>query len=50
MTASPQLDRRSFLASAAAIGGGLSLGFRVPFGLAAAEAAETGRPRSTPGS
>jgi isoquinoline 1-oxidoreductase beta subunit len=40
MTASPQLDRRTFLAGAAAIGGGLSLGFRVPFGIGAAEAAE----------
>ena len=33
MTASPQVSRRSFLAGAAAIGGGLSLGFRIPFGL-----------------
>ena len=41
MTASPQVNRRSFLASAAAIGGGLSLGFRVPFGLAAAQAADS---------
>jgi isoquinoline 1-oxidoreductase beta subunit len=39
MTASPEVDRRSFLASAVAIGGGLSLGLRLPFGLAAAEAA-----------
>jgi isoquinoline 1-oxidoreductase beta subunit len=37
---SAHLDRRAFLASTAAIGGGLSLGFRVPFGLTAAEAAE----------
>ncbi len=41
MTASLQLHRRSFLA-AAAIGGGLSLAFRVPFGIAAAAAGETG--------
>ena len=40
MTASAQLNRRTFLASAAAIGGGLALGFRVPFGLATAEAAD----------
>src|SRR5713101_4057568 len=40
MTQSPQFNRRSFLASTAAIGGGLSLGFRVPFGLAGAEAAD----------
>ncbi len=40
MTLSPQVSRRSLLASAAAIGGGLSLGFRVPFGLAAAHAAD----------
>jgi isoquinoline 1-oxidoreductase beta subunit len=39
MTASPQVNRRSFLASAAAIGGGLSLGFRIPFGFAGARAA-----------
>ncbi len=41
MTASAQLNRRTFLASAAAIGGGLALGFRVPFGLATAEAADS---------
>ena len=39
MTALSQVNRRSFLAGAAAIGGGLSLGFRIPFGLAAAQAA-----------
>src|SRR6516164_9802383 len=32
MTHMPTLARRSFLAGAAAIGGGLSLGFRVPWG------------------
>ena len=37
------LNRRSFLASVAAIGGGLSLGFRVPFDpAAAAETAPAG--------
>jgi isoquinoline 1-oxidoreductase subunit beta len=41
MTTSPQLARRSFIASTAAIGGGLSLGLRLPFGLTAARAAET---------
>ena len=41
MTASPEVNRRSFLASAAAIGGGLSLGFRIPFGLATAQAADS---------
>src|SRR6266480_1810008 len=41
MTASPQVNRRSFLASAAAVGGGLSLGFRIPFGLPAARATES---------
>jgi isoquinoline 1-oxidoreductase beta subunit len=40
MTASTQLSRRSVIASAAAIGGGLSLGFRVPFGLGEAQAAD----------
>jgi isoquinoline 1-oxidoreductase beta subunit len=40
MTASPHVNRRSFLASAAAIGGGLSLGFRIPFGRAGAQAAQ----------
>ena len=42
MTASPQSQPPLVpLASAAAIGGGLSLGFRLPFGLAAAQAAES---------
>jgi isoquinoline 1-oxidoreductase beta subunit len=40
MTLSSHVNRRSFLASAAAIGGGLSLGFRIPFGRAGAEAAQ----------
>src|SRR5438876_5425663 len=41
MTASPQLHRRSLLVSAAAIGGGLSLGLRIPFSLAGAQAADS---------
>jgi isoquinoline 1-oxidoreductase beta subunit len=41
MTAFSQVNRRSFLAGAAAIGGGLSLGFRIPFGLAGAQAADS---------
>jgi isoquinoline 1-oxidoreductase beta subunit len=41
MTASPQLNRRSLLVSAAAIGGGLSLGLRIPFGLAGVQAADS---------
>src|SRR5256886_720814 len=41
MTASPQLNRRSLLVSAAAIGGGLSLGLRIPFGLVGAQAADS---------
>jgi len=28
----PKIDRRSFLVGTAAVGGGLSLGFAVPFG------------------
>jgi isoquinoline 1-oxidoreductase beta subunit len=41
MTASTQLARRSLLVGAAAIGGGLSLGLRIPFGLAGAQAADS---------
>src|SRR5215467_6512828 len=41
MTASPQLNRRSLLVAAAAIGGGLSLGLRIPRGLAEAQAADS---------
>ncbi len=41
MTTLSQVNRRSFLAGAAAIGGGLSLGFRIPFGLAGAQAADS---------
>ena len=41
MTAFSQVNRRSFLAGAAAIGGGLSVGFRIPFGLAGAQAADS---------
>src|SRR4051812_28184579 len=34
------LDRRSFLTSMAAATGGLSLGFQIPFGMTAAQAAD----------
>ena len=47
MTASFKLDRRSFLAGAASLGG-LSLGFRLPFGLDAVAAAETAPTGATP--
>src|SRR6202045_411473 len=40
MIASSQVSRRSFLASAAAAGGGLSLGFGIQFDIAAAQAAD----------
>ena len=33
----PKIDRRSFIVGAAAMGGGLSLGFQVPFGPTAAD-------------
>ena len=39
---SPEMNRRSFVVSAAAAGGGLALGFELPLGPNAAEAAETG--------
>ena len=35
----PKIDRRSFLVGTAAVGGGLSLGLRLPFGGNAANAA-----------
>ena len=47
-TISAAFDRRSFLVGSAAVGGGLALGFHIPFGAEAAQAAD-GRPRSTPG-
>jgi len=40
MMQSRQISRRSLLAGAAAIGGGFSLGFRIPFGPAPARAAD----------
>src|ERR1700730_5417794 len=39
MTYMPKIDRRTFLMSAAAAGGGLALGFHLPFGPEAAPAA-----------
>ena len=41
MNAMPEINRRAFLVGAAAAGGGFSLGFRLPFGAGAADAAET---------
>src|SRR5258708_22338868 len=41
MNAMPEINRRAFLVGVAAAGGGLSLGFRLPFGGDAAHAAET---------
>jgi isoquinoline 1-oxidoreductase beta subunit len=41
MSGGPPIDRRSFLASAAAVGGALALGFDIPFGHPAAEASAT---------
>jgi isoquinoline 1-oxidoreductase subunit beta len=40
----PKIDRRSFLVGTAAVGGGLSLGLRLPFGPDAANAAAMGVP------
>ena len=39
MTYMPQLSRRSFIATVAAVGGGMALGFRLPAGAEAAEPA-----------
>src|SRR5262249_36190841 len=41
MSGVPPIDRRSFLASIAAVGGALALGFDIPFGQRAAEASAT---------
>ncbi len=38
----PNISRRQFLVSTAAAGGGLALGFHLPFGVGAAEAAQAG--------
>jgi isoquinoline 1-oxidoreductase subunit beta len=43
MTYMPKIDRRSFVVGSAAVGGGLALGFDIPFGPAAAHA-EVGGP------
>ena len=39
----PKIDRRSFLVGTAAVGGGLSLGFALPFGADTARA-QSGTP------
>ena len=44
----PKIDRRSFLVGTAAVGGGLSLGFQLPFGPDVVRA-QTARRRSMPG-
>ena len=49
MTAMPKFTRRSFIIGTAAVGGGLALGLRLPFGPRSC-APRTARPRSTPGS
>src|SRR5258707_2546295 len=41
MSISPQISRRGFLATIGAVGGGLSLGFNIPFEFATAQAADT---------
>ncbi len=46
----PKMNRRTFVVSAAAAGGGLALGLDIPFGGPQAIRAQTARPRSTPGS
>ena len=40
MTINPKMNRRSFIIGSAALGGGLALGLRIPFGPAAARAAD----------
>src|ERR1700686_1349142 len=41
ITTTSPVNRRTFLTGAAAAGGGLSLGFRIPFGTAVAQAADS---------
>jgi isoquinoline 1-oxidoreductase subunit beta len=43
MSGVPQIDRRSFLASVAAVGGALALGFEIPFGPRAGRASAAAR-------
>ena len=50
MSRVPHINRRAFLASAAAAGGALALGFDIPFGPRAARASEPARRKSPPGS
>ena len=43
-------SRRKFIVGSAAAGGGLALGFNLPFGAPRAGAGAAAAPRSTPGS
>ncbi len=45
----PQMNRRTFVVSAAAVGGGLALGLELPFGGPRRSWRRTARPRSMPG-
>ena len=44
----PKINRRSFVVGSAAVGAGLALGLKIPFG-ASVVRAQAARPRSPPG-
>ena len=50
MITTPKINRRSFIVGSAAVGGGLALGLKIPFGASRRARRRTARPRSTPGS